>query len=148
MKVSKKLSNTIVIDVNKEEERLFKINLEKLGIKIINVSFPERIENISKSFIEKNWKNVAKTDIKNVIMVGNTKGKIIVIFENEEYQFDILKLVEKLKLDAVYTYTIDLGEKIILQKEWYSNGVCVRDNYDEEEEKIKSNKFTIVRCLK
>lgn len=93
MKVSKKLSNTIVIDVNKEEERLFKINLEKLGIKIINVSFPERIENISKNFIEKNWKNVAKTDIKNVIMVGNTKGKIIVIFENEEYQFDILKLV-------------------------------------------------------
>ena len=90
MKVSKKLSNTIVIDVNKEEERLFKINLEKLGIKIINVSFPERIENISKNFIEKNWKNVAKTDIKNVIMVGNTKGKIIVIFENEEYQFDIL----------------------------------------------------------
>lgn len=53
-----------------------------------------------------------------------------------------------MKLDAVYTYTIDLGEKIILQKEWYSNGVCVRDNYDEEEEKIKSNKFTIVRCLK
>ena len=53
-----------------------------------------------------------------------------------------------MKLEAVYTYTIDLGEKIILQKEWYSNGVSVRHNYDEEEEKIKSNKFTIVRCLK
>lgn len=148
MKISNKLTNALVVNVKKEEEKFLRLSLEKLGVKIVNLSFPEKLESISTSFIEKNWKNITRQNLSNVIFVGNTRGKVIILFENDEFQFGLLNIVEKLKLDAVYTYTIDLGEKVVLQKEWYKNGMLEEDNFDEEEERIKVNKFTLVRCLR
>lgn len=80
-------------------------------------------------------------------LFGNTKGKIIILFENDEFEFSLLKLVEKLKLDAIYTYMLDLGKKVIIQKEWYQNGILVKDNFDEGDN-IKFNKYSLARSLR
>lgn len=69
MKVSNKLTNALIVDINKGKEKLFKTNLGKLGIQIVNVSFPDKLENISEKFIEKNWKNVSKYNKSNTVFV-------------------------------------------------------------------------------
>lgn len=69
MKVSNKLTNALIVDINKGDEKLFKTNLGKLGIQIVNVSFPDKLENISEKFIEKNWKNVSKYNKSNTVFV-------------------------------------------------------------------------------
>ncbi len=75
MRVSKSLTNVLVLDVNKESDKFLKKNLEELGIKILNVNFPEKLENITKSFIERNWKNITKYNILEVILVRLCKRK-------------------------------------------------------------------------
>lgn len=148
MKFSNKLTNTLTVDVKSEEDKLLRINLQKQGINLVNVSFPEKLEKIDKNYIEKNWKNALKNDIENTVFIGNSKGKVIILFEDEDLQFTLLKLVEKLKLNALYTYVIDLGDKYLMQREIYKSGTLVLDNFDEEEERIKIAKFNFARCLR
>ena len=97
MKFSNKLTNTLTVDVKSEEDKLLRINLQKQGINLVNVSFPEKLEKIDKNYIERNWKNALKNNVENTVFIGNAKGKVILLFEDDELQFTLLKLVEKLK---------------------------------------------------
>ena len=60
MKFSNKLTNTLTVDVKSEEDKLLRINLQKQGINLVNVSFPEKLEKIDKNYIERNWKKRIK----------------------------------------------------------------------------------------
>ena len=43
---------------------------------------------------------------------------------------------------------VDLGKKVIIQKEWYKDGFLVKDNFDEEADEIKYNKYSLSRCFR
>ena len=148
MRFSNKLTNTLTVDVKSEEDKLLRINLQKQGINLVNVSFPEKLEKIDKNYIEKNWKNALKNKVENTIFIGNSKGKVILLFEDDQLQFNLLKLVEKLKLNALYVYAIKLDDNYLMQREVYKKGMLICDNFDEEEERVKVTKFTFARCLR
>ena len=83
MKFSNKLTNTLTVDVKSEEDKLLRINLQKQGINLVNVSFPEKLEKIDKNYIERNWKNALKNNVENTVFIGNAKGKVILLFEDD-----------------------------------------------------------------
>ena len=85
MKFSNKLTNTLTVDVKSEEDKLLRINLQKQGINLVNVSFPEKLEKIDKNYIERNWKNALKNNVENTVFIGNAKGKVILLFKMMNY---------------------------------------------------------------
>ena len=81
---------------------------------------------------------------KYVLCARDKKGNYVFAFNNSNHECELLDIVEKLQLDAKYSYYLNLGEKFIILKESIVNG---RSHKTEESKVYPRSEYTIAKCL-
>lgn len=81
---------------------------------------------------------------KYVLCARDKKGNYVFAFNNSNYESELLEIVEKLQLNAKYSYYLNLGEKFVILKESIING---RSQRIEESKLYPRHEYNIAKCL-
>ena len=145
-KVSKKLTNVIIVEGEERKGELLKYieEIKSRNIPLISVQFPKDVEKFSTTFVNNNW-NVNKMKVEDVVFFAKcASGKYMFAFSNEKFLYRLKRTIEKMHLDAEYCHLQEQNQKGVIVREKYENGTVVDMKISA---KFNANKYSIAKCF-
>lgn len=128
--ISNKINNILIVEGTPEKLLKFEEELKAFNTKIHYVPYTGR-----------NTKNLIKQNLeaknKNILCYTVSKWKLILFFNNTNFEKAILKIIENLKLNAQYNVHTEQEEKVLFLKCYYKKGL-VEKAIETKEYRIKS----------
>jgi hypothetical protein len=144
-KISKKLTNVLIVEGKNEEVLNFIERVRRASIKVLSVRCPKDTAEITTSFVESNWR-LSNLDLKNRVFYGKQKsGKVILAFADDEIEFLLINIVEAMSLNATYKYFVENNDSSVIMTEVYENGELVSD--EQVSNKFKASKYSVAKCF-
>lgn len=139
--ISKKIKNILVIKGTNIKLNSFEEELKRLNKNVILVPYTKKM---TSNFINQNWKIEISKLNKVVLYSRLSSGKIILFFNNEKFENELLDLIIRLKLNAQYNVYINLGREFLFLQSFYKKGLFI----GEDETPVYSvREYSIANCL-
>lgn len=144
-KISKKLKNVIILNDNSQKIQNFIEEIRKKGLKIYSVKCPKELNDITTSFVDKNWK-ISDWRLEDKIIFGKVKSnQAVIVFGDDSLQHLLIGLIDKYNLSAIYKYLVEYKDSSQIITERFVSGVSFAE--EEATSNFKSSKYTVAKCF-
>ena len=144
-KISKKLTNVMILNDESEKIKKFIEDVRAKGLKVYSVKCAKELKSLTTNFIDKNW-NISDWTLKDKIIYGKLNANhAIIAFGDDDLQHLLLRLIGKFGITATYKYVIGYGNEFKIITERYTKGISFAE--EEVSSMFKTNKYTIAKCF-
>ena len=146
--MSQILTNVICIEGDSKKIEEFIGEVKERKIKVVYVRCPKDTTNIKEStkFINSKWK-VAKMDLKNKIIYSRKNSNVAYfVFSHNKLNYELINIVQKLKLNAHYNYLISDKNGFRITTEEFDKGKQVSAKISSPKDK-KPDNYSVAICL-
>lgn len=119
--LSKELKNLFIIKGRKEKLNEFITRLKDIKHDVIEVKETEcRLNQINSDYINNNWNKFV--NVEQPVIISTKGNKVIIAFNDDEFENTIIELIKELELNADYTYLLDDDKTGVIVREFFKDG--------------------------